>query len=148
MPESRSDIVDIVTGEINVDNGHMRSLVKNQKQTESSLFLDGFLEGNLYYDDDSTDELAPSEPSRSPLALNPLSISIPIVYRFFSRDSLGSLNTLIPLYRHSLDCVTHSLISSALFDAGTEGHVQLGCVATSLLGYRAPAVSWEPFLCL
>jgi hypothetical protein len=63
MPESRSDEIDMRTGKILVDNGHMRSLGRNRQSQKEAHLLEDLLDGRqkIYEecDEDSADELAP-----------------------------------------------------------------------------------------
>jgi hypothetical protein len=76
MPESRSDEIDMLTGDIVVDRGHVRSLQTNKRTWEAAQFLGDLMAdrvGDTFeeLDEDSEDELAPSEASRSPEAVDP-----------------------------------------------------------------------------
>ncbi|KAF2118376.1 hypothetical protein BDV96DRAFT_643627 [Lophiotrema nucula] len=67
MPESASDVIDMSTGRVAVDNGHLRSIQKQDPTMQAAQFLGSFLEDNRGInldDEDDWDELAPAELSK------------------------------------------------------------------------------------
>ncbi|KAF2013300.1 hypothetical protein BU24DRAFT_424305 [Aaosphaeria arxii CBS 175.79] len=74
MPESMSDEIDMQTGTIVVDRGHLRSLENNAKGWRAAQFLDDLLPGDSEQGEsiieDSEDELAPPISAKTPKANN------------------------------------------------------------------------------
>jgi hypothetical protein len=65
MPESRSDEIDMKTGKLVVDRGHLRRLEKSKRSLDSAQFLNDLISDNVHSytggDSDSSDELAPTQ---------------------------------------------------------------------------------------
>lgn len=82
MPASRSDEIDMLTGKLVVDRGHLRSLENDKRGWQSAQFLDDLMADNLDdYDEDSSDELAPLEASQSSqpeASTSPQQVSAPL----------------------------------------------------------------------
>lgn len=62
MADARSDVIDLRADKLVIDNGHLRSLQRDRKAVEASLFLGDFVNENGHYDEDSEDELATVQP--------------------------------------------------------------------------------------